>query len=398
MQSALPDWDAATHIWISHEHPDHFNVSTLKSIPISRRKEITVIFQKTKDKRVVEWFKRNGFMSVLEVNRYEKIVLSDGASISTIPFSGGDSLHMHICSNGFVILNLNDCFFNTEAQIKSVIKKLDTQHIDLLLAQFSYANWAFNPEEVVARKNLSDSKLENLRMLCSNMNPSYVLPFASYIYFCAQENCYLNDEINTMSKTQDVLRKLTCKVLVLLPNEELMLERNCEFLNLYNSSCASAAIDSELVRIKTGEIVKLDPPSVDRESLVSHVRDGLARLKRNVNPIDWHIMKLRLALCVFLVDDLQVIIRIQNLTLVESIPYKRGDVHDIVLKSDSLDYAFLNDFGFDSLLVNGRFREGRKMGGDVVKRLVGYFQLSQHKRSLFTRYFQRRMISLLHKC
>ena len=44
------DFKDITHIWFSHEHPDHFSPPNLKSIPEELRKNITVLFQYTKDK------------------------------------------------------------------------------------------------------------------------------------------------------------------------------------------------------------------------------------------------------------------------------------------------------------------------------------------------------------
>lgn len=42
-------------IWLSHEHPDHFHPPTLLQIPHSKRPSVCVYFQKTNDKRVIDW-------------------------------------------------------------------------------------------------------------------------------------------------------------------------------------------------------------------------------------------------------------------------------------------------------------------------------------------------------
>ncbi|GAC1700330.1 MAG: hypothetical protein NVS9B4_01570 [Candidatus Acidiferrum sp.] len=44
------DLSAITHIWFSHEHPDHFNPPSLKKIPEEYRRAITVVFHYTRDK------------------------------------------------------------------------------------------------------------------------------------------------------------------------------------------------------------------------------------------------------------------------------------------------------------------------------------------------------------
>ena len=48
------DFESITHIWFSHEHPDHFNPA---NIPLFGKNK-NFIFQKTKDKRVVNFFHR----------------------------------------------------------------------------------------------------------------------------------------------------------------------------------------------------------------------------------------------------------------------------------------------------------------------------------------------------
>src|SRR5260370_18329856 len=49
------DFARITHIWFSHEHPDHFSPSNLKRIPEELRRKITVLFHQTKDNRVLKF-------------------------------------------------------------------------------------------------------------------------------------------------------------------------------------------------------------------------------------------------------------------------------------------------------------------------------------------------------
>ena len=45
--------DQVTHIWISHEHPDHFSIMFFKKFGDKiKDRNIQIIFQKTNDKRV----------------------------------------------------------------------------------------------------------------------------------------------------------------------------------------------------------------------------------------------------------------------------------------------------------------------------------------------------------
>src|SRR6202012_4588369 len=59
----MRDMDLArvTHIWISHEHPDHLSIPTIKSLSSEHKARITVLFQKHYDAEVFNWLSAQGF-------------------------------------------------------------------------------------------------------------------------------------------------------------------------------------------------------------------------------------------------------------------------------------------------------------------------------------------------
>ena len=66
--------DRTTHIYISHEHPDHFNPPFFLTDEVKEKiikKRIVFLFQKTKDKRVISFLKNKGF----EVQEFNKKIL-----------------------------------------------------------------------------------------------------------------------------------------------------------------------------------------------------------------------------------------------------------------------------------------------------------------------------------
>ena len=78
----------STHIYISHEHPDHFSPSffldkEVKSILISNNTKI--LFQETKDKRVVNFLKKNKY-EILEISDDKYFSLSDQIKIKIVKF------------------------------------------------------------------------------------------------------------------------------------------------------------------------------------------------------------------------------------------------------------------------------------------------------------------------
>jgi len=135
------DVQQVTHLWFSHEHPDHFSIPTIKSIPPERRAEVTVLFQETADKRVVEFLRKSGFRRVFEVTRGQRAELGGGVTLTTVPAKDGDSCHL-LDLGGFRILNLNDCFYSSMAEVEDVMRAVGVApgEVDLLATQFSYAN------------------------------------------------------------------------------------------------------------------------------------------------------------------------------------------------------------------------------------------------------------------
>ena len=55
------------YIWMSHEHPDHFSIPTLREL----NKSCTFLFQETKDKKVKKYLEEKGHL-VIELKNKEE--------------------------------------------------------------------------------------------------------------------------------------------------------------------------------------------------------------------------------------------------------------------------------------------------------------------------------------
>src|SRR5580698_9412033 len=53
--------DCIDYLWISHEHPDHFHVPTLRSLPQEFKERVTLLFQETETDKMFQAFARLGF-------------------------------------------------------------------------------------------------------------------------------------------------------------------------------------------------------------------------------------------------------------------------------------------------------------------------------------------------
>ena len=137
------DFAYIMHIWISHEHPDHFSPPTPRRIPEAYRRGITILFHYTKDKRVLNACRSLGFKT-WELREKELVDLAPDFRLMCGRQGLLDSW-LAVFAEGKTLLNMNDCVFDRKGQLKT-IKSL-VKRPDVLLSQFSYANWVGNPED-----------------------------------------------------------------------------------------------------------------------------------------------------------------------------------------------------------------------------------------------------------
>jgi len=184
-----PSWqvpiERVEYIWISHEHPDHFNFPTLKSVPETDRKRITVLYQRHSSPRVVEALKKMGFDKIQELPQYGWVDLRPGVRILCGSVGTMDSF-LCVKSEGECILNLNDCIC-TDAQIQ-YIKRL-VGRPTILMTQFSFAQWIGNHADDT---DAVQQKIRELKYRVFTFQPEFTVPMASFGYFCNQENAWMN--------------------------------------------------------------------------------------------------------------------------------------------------------------------------------------------------------------
>jgi L-ascorbate metabolism protein UlaG (beta-lactamase superfamily) len=239
------DFSSVTHIWFSHEHPDHFFPPNIARIPEEYRKKITVLFQVTVDKRVVSHCKKVGFKEVIEMHPNEHIQLSPDVSVLCEQYQEGDSW-LALKTKDLTLFNTNDCGIRDKNDALKIQKKVGK--VDVLLTQFSYAYWAANRDEVTYRRKIADEKLEGLKFQIEMFQPKILIPIASYIWFCHEENFYLNDEVNRSKKVYDfVAEKTSARPVVLYRGDRYIPNQD------FDSKPSIQRYNEDFVRILKGE-------------------------------------------------------------------------------------------------------------------------------------------------
>ncbi len=341
-------------IWISHEHPDHFSIKFLNDFEkILKEKNIQFIFQKTKDQRVISYLKLKKFNFIeLDNNKLFNIDKNFSLKIQRCDFYDS-ALIINI--NDKKIFNLNDCPLKTKSEIKSF--KKDYGKCDFLFTQFSYAAWKGGKDNLNWRKSAAEEKIRIIKNQSNILGSKFTIPFASFIRFSDHYNNYLNDSVNTPKIILDKCKDINSKILFLEPYEVLNLDdpkqemQSCEFWNkIYDNK----------INFQVTNKNKVYDFNILKDSFNTYVNRIFAN---NSKTLILLLSKLK-ALQFFqpIIIDLKDSNFIIKVDIANNIFEKVEEEPDIEMNSKSLFLIFKQDFGYDTLTVNGCFEERKKNG------------------------------------
>lgn len=353
------DFSSVTHIWFSHEHPDHFFPPNIARIPVEYRNRITVLFQVTADKRVMNHCKKVGFKDVIEMHPDKYVQLSPDLKVMCEHYQEGDSWIV-FKTKDLTLFNTNDCGIRDKNDALRIQKKVGK--VDVLLTQFSYAYWAGNREDVAYRRNVADEKLEGLKFQVEIFKPKLMIPIASFIWFCHEENFYLNDEVNRPQKVYDFIsNKTSSQPVMMYPGD-----RYVPFEE-YNSTSAIQRYNDDFTRILKGDnLVKT--LSVLEAEMVAQGKDFISNLKN-----DYGIWTKFLSLSRIWITDFNQAYELSLESGLKPIDTLEKNC-DVSLSAESLVFNFKFPWGNDTLGINGRYQ--RPKGGNY-SRFYNFFRYNQ---------------------
>lgn len=343
-----------TFIWFSNEHPDHFSLSFIKKLKQDFTGRVTMLFQRTRDKRVVSYLQKNGF-EVLECAPGAEVDLDECLTITVFPHTDGDSYCL-IKSGECTILNLNDCALGSAAAfgaLKSRINRLAPK-IDLMFTQFGYANWVGNPFEPGLRRRAAADKRQRLSVQMEAFTPALTIPFASFASFSSIENSYLNDYQNSAYTIRQwsTLSPATETVRFMRPRDVIDLDR----ASAANTVRMSQAAVEHWEHLGSGprEILPAEPAASAAEVQAAFAKysKGIAA---NLPLLPWLMEKLGLIKPLALhLPDIALTARFSYAHGYQALP--AGAAFDVSMSSSSAVFLFNNEFGYKTTFVNGRFR------------------------------------------
>jgi len=349
----IEDFANITHIWFSHEHPDHFHPGVLNQIPESYRKNITILFQDTLDHRVTKKCIQLKFKNIIEMKSNQFVILSDEFKIKCVPNGTYDSwFYAEIEDNK--ILNINDCMVDSISQAK-IIKK-NVPDVDILLTQFGYASWIGDPDDVQLRKEASLEKLDRIKIQSQIFTPKYIIPFASFVRFSHKDNFYMNDEMNKIQDVEKfILSQTNSLPVILYPGDEWSGK---------NKTDNSIAIKKYQSDLESNTNLYDDEILIEDEKLKNLARTYIENIRKRNN---WFFINLLHKMNFFKTTTIFLKDKNSSYTFnlidgLENSQIKESDV-DIITDSDSLGFVFSWDYGMDTLFVNARFRTS---GGKVM--------------------------------
>jgi UDP-MurNAc hydroxylase len=351
------DFADVTHIWFSHEHPDHFSPPNLKRIPEELRRRITVLFHQTKDKRVLKVCKAYGF-AVQELTEGEVITLAGDVRLLCGRQGLIDSW-IAVFADGKTLLNMNDCIFTKRDDLLSIKQKVGK--VDVSLLQFSYANWVGNVEDHASHSRHARRKLNEMIVHLQLFQPSSFVPCASFVYFSHSENFFMNERANRIDAVYELVsRDIKVPTVVLYPGD------TWEVGDPWDSSTSIGKYQADSERVLSSE------PDTSPPVELSRMKESAAAFIRKGNHRNNGLLLKALPSAVIRLNDLGIDV---ELSYRDGLKKVTGKQPDIMTSSDSLNYCLQFDWGGDTLAVNGRYQT---VAGGNARAFFRIFRVAAH--------------------
>src|SRR5258708_2248069 len=334
-----PPSSTVDYIWISHEHPDHFNFPTLKGIPDVDKSRIKVLYQRHASPRIVDALLKMGFSQIIELPLYKGVRLERGRE-GVWGWAGWMDVFLAVRdhSSKECILNLNDCVFNVD-QLRYIKRHIG--RVSLLFTQFSFANWVGSDGDEV---HGAERKIEQFTQQINIFDPEFTVPFASFIYFCNEENC----RMNAWANTPDSIARLNLKgVNFMYPGDEWDSDSKAfnseRALEKYRADYANTKIDGTPAAADIARVSQ----AVEKRLEEFKSRISKSRLKK-IRPFSIYVHDLGK---VMEVNPAQGTYRILEDAAEQS------QVTRYVMCSQVVWYTFAFPWGANTLLISGMYRD-----------------------------------------
>ncbi len=353
------------YIWLSHEHPDHFSPRVFGSIPKPDRPGVEVLYQQTRDGKVLSFCRAKGF-ATRELPRAAATPLRGGliATCAGVPIYDSWLL---LDIGGVRVLNLNDAPVHSPRKLDQLLR--DRGPIDVLLTQFGYAGWRGNEDAQALRRSDAEKKLAMMQRQIEHLRPKFTIPFASFAFYAHEENSYMNEGLGDVAQAARVIERAGSQPLVMFPGDTWSPgdEHDNRSALARWAEVRAALPDRPLASAPKRTWEELSEAADRYRARIAEANDRRILKLLRLNPILPALRPIELHLW-----DLDCDVRFSFERGLERIDTRTQD-YDLRMGSDSLGFMFSHAWGTDTLTVNARFRADA--GG--VKRLLTTFGVDQ---------------------
>lgn len=201
------DFKKLTHIFITHEHPDHLSWPTLKKIRSQTDQKIWVLMGKRENDNVKDAITKMGF-SFMYVPEDYRVKISDNFFLTN--YNAGHDSGQLLEIDEKKIFNQNDCQFSDQ---KINYIKSKHGHLNALLYQFGLAGYYGNRDSHDLLSAAQDTHINLIKKYASVLKPDFYVPYASHIKFCKKYNSFLNNWQVSMQMLEERLSDLETQFL-----------------------------------------------------------------------------------------------------------------------------------------------------------------------------------------
>ena len=327
---ALQKAKSCTHLWISHFHPDHLHMPTLKQLA-ALSPEITALANDSANFRISEALQQAGFQNIVPLYERRKLPLTSDMKVMRYPTAGIDNMLLIETPEGR-ILNYNDCHLPIGA-LKLLIRKIG--NVDIVLNSFNHAiKFIDNPRK--GDEEIRTQLKTNYKKVLDAINPRWAIPFASAHYYRTRDTRWQNE---SLLQSEDLV-EMDGRILPVRIGSEVTFDDKLQ---------PTLSPPSTKISLNTKDI-KLETESVPFDAVVNAAEDFGKRLKQSLLGLTFWIPELRIR-----VEDYGRVIRFDVNNQVFAEDHREIEDAHLEAHSSALRQWFTKPYGADSFFIGGHF-------------------------------------------
>lgn len=334
----LPDLAGLDAIHLSHAHPDHFHVPTLKRLLPLAGAGVPVLVPKLPFPEMRDALHSIGFTDVREMAPGASFELK-GVRLHCQQFRFNDSFL--VIEGDETLVNLNDC--PVRGRTLAEIARRFPQ-VDYLFAQFSFAQALPHAYDPPPAEGGQADLIARLDGYAHALRPKHLVPFASFVRFCHQDNAYMNAHAITID---DLRARSAAPLAVLYPGDSIEAGR-----------IAASPGHREGYERTLADRTSVSSPSVSREEMDPLLDAFVQRMKRAIPGL----MRRKIPAARFVFNDAPGAIRLDLAGLRWE---RREDAAFVTFPEEPLAYrlststlreAVTSKWGWSNLQIGAKFR------------------------------------------